>query len=112
MKDCTNNQVEVLISGLWRAARLWRLDAWVQRELIGGLAADIGPQLVAIAWPQPEPASDIDGSKVFPTLGGTDRWGRRVFEQFGRPSAGRGSKPSLCLCCSAPGIGITGCSRF
>ncbi len=97
MKEFTNAQVRVLVSGWWLAARPWHVMSWAQRELIARLEAEADPLSLRMAWPQTAPAPDADGRQGAAAWGGTSRWGRLVFEQLGLPRAASRLRPGIIL---------------
>lgn len=97
MKEFTNKSFKVLVSGWWMAARPWDVEARAQFELLTRLAAELGPHAVIVAWPRRTSNRLEADLPRLPTLGGTDSWGRLLFEQVGLPRAAARLRPEAVL---------------
>jgi len=79
------------------AARPWDVEAQAQFELLTRLAAELGPHAVIVAWPR-RTSNRLDADLPrLPTSGGTDSWGRLLFEQVGLPRAAARLRPEAVL---------------
>ncbi|MGA9191624.1 MAG: hypothetical protein WBZ24_07825, partial [Anaerolineales bacterium] len=87
MKEFTNTAFKVLVSGWWMAARPWDVEARAQIELLTRLGAELGQRAVIVAWPRRASTRLEADLPTIPTAGGTDSWGRLLFEQVGLPRA-------------------------
>jgi glycosyltransferase involved in cell wall biosynthesis len=97
VKEFTNTAFKVLVSGWWMAARPWDVEARAQIELLTRLGAELGQRAVIVAWPRRASTRLEADLPTIPTAGGTDSWGRLLFEQVGLPRAAARLRPEAVL---------------